>query len=78
VAGGNSIVLDVPVAAQTSGAPIDIDAVSGLLAVVESNAGGAAHLTQFRIDEDGNLAQTTSTAIASPANGVAIISANEF
>jgi len=76
VAGGNSIVLDLPVAAQTNGAPIDIAAVSGLLAVVESNAGGTAHLTQFRIDEDGDLAQTTSTAIASPANGVAIISDN--
>ena len=76
VAGGNNIVLDLPVAAQTGGAPIDIAAVSGLLAVIESNAGGTAHLTQFRIDEDGNLAQTTSTAIASAANGVAIISDN--
>jgi len=76
VAGGNNIVLDLPVAAQTGGAPIDIAAVSGLLAVIESNAGGTAHLTQFHIDEDGNLAQTTSTAIASAANGVAIISDN--
>jgi hypothetical protein len=76
VAGGNNIVLDLPVAAQTGGAPIDIAAVSGRLAVIESNAGGTAHLTQFHIDEDGNLAQTTSTAIASAANGVAIISDN--
>lgn len=76
VAGGDNIVLDLPVAAQTGGAPVDIAAVSGLLAVVESNAGGTAHLTQFRIDDDGNLAPTTSTAIASAANGVAIVSDN--
>jgi len=73
VAGGNNIVLDLPVAAQTVGAPVDIAAVNGLLAVVESNAGGMSHLTQFRIDEDGNLVPTTSTAIASAANGVAIV-----
>jgi hypothetical protein len=76
VAGGNNIVVDLPVAAQTVGAPVDIAAVNGLLVVVESNAGGTSHLTQFRIDEDGNLAPTTSTAIASAANGVVIVSEN--
>lgn len=74
VAGGHSLVLDLPVAAQTAGAPIDIAVDGDLLAVVESNAGGVSRLTQFSVDEDGNLAQTASTAIASPANGVAIIS----
>jgi hypothetical protein len=76
IAGGRHIVLDAPVAAQTGGAPIDVAADSDLLAVVESNGGGVSHLTQFRIDEDGNLTQTISTAIASVANGVAIVFGN--
>jgi hypothetical protein len=73
VAGGQHIALDAPVAAQTGGAPIDVAANGDLLAVVESNDGGVSHLTQFRIDEDGNLTQTISTPIASSANGVAIV-----
>ena len=73
VAGGRNIVLDSPVAARTNGAPIDVAGNGDLLAVVESDAGGVAHLTQFRVDSDGALTQTASTAIASPANGVAII-----
>jgi hypothetical protein len=44
------------------------------LAVVESNGGGVSHLTQFTIDEDGNLTHTVSSAIAGSANGVAFIS----
>jgi len=73
VAGGANIVLDAAVAAQTTGAPIDVAAVGNLLALVESDGGGTAHLTQFRIDEDGNLTRTVSTPIASPANGIAIV-----
>ena len=73
-AGGRHVALDAPVAAQTGGAPIDVAADHDLLAVIESDGGGASHLTQFRIDEDGNLTQTISTAIASAANGVAIVS----
>jgi len=76
IAAGRNIALDAPVAAQTGGAPIDVAADSNLLAVLESNGGGASHLTQFRIDEDGNLTQTISTAIASSANGVAIVFEN--
>jgi hypothetical protein len=30
-------------------------------------------LTQFHIDEDGNLTRTVSTPIASAANGIAIV-----
>jgi hypothetical protein len=74
VATGRNIVLDAPVAARTTGAPVDIAAVGDLLAVIESNGGGHSHLTQFRIDDDGNLVQTASTPIASAANGVAIVS----
>jgi len=72
LAGGPHVVLDAAVAAQTAGAPIDVAADRNLLAVVESNGGGVSHLTQFRIDEDGNLTPITSTAIAGSANGVAI------
>jgi hypothetical protein len=71
VAGGSNIALDAPVVAQTGGAPIDVAADGNLLAVLDS--GGVSHLTQFRVDDDGNLTQTASTPIASPANGVAIV-----
>lgn len=76
VATGHSVILDEPVAASTLGAPIDIAAAGNRLAVVESNGGGLSHLTQFQIGEDGSLVQTATTAIASPANGVAILRAN--
>jgi hypothetical protein len=76
IVGGQLIALDAAVAAQTGGAPIDVAAAGDLLAVVESNGGGLSHLTQFRMDEDGNLTQTISTAIASSANGVAIVYVN--
>jgi hypothetical protein len=73
IAGGANIVLDAPVVAQTAGAPIDVAAEGDLLALVESDGGGVSHLTQFRIDEDGNLTRTVSTLIANAANGIAII-----
>ena len=46
-----------------------------LLALVETG-GGASLLTQFRIDEDGNLTRTVSTPIASVANGIATLALN--
>jgi hypothetical protein len=73
IAGGQTIVLDLPVAANTGGAPIDIAAVGSLLAVIEADGGGASHVSQFRIDESGDLTPIASTAIASAANGVAIV-----
>lgn len=73
IAGGANILLDDPVAAQTAGAPIDVAAEGELLALVESNGEEASHLTQFRIDEDGNLTMIASTPIASAANGIAIV-----
>jgi hypothetical protein len=74
IAGGANILLDEPLAAQTTGAPIDVAAEGDLLALVEVDGPEASHLTQFRIDEDGNLTRTSSTAIASRANGIAIVS----
>jgi quinol monooxygenase YgiN len=64
VAAGATVLLDDPVAAQTSGAPIDVDAEGDLLALVESDGGGVSHLTQFRIGEDGTLTGIVSTPIA--------------
>ena len=74
IAAGANILLDDPVAAQTTGAPIDVAAEGDLLALVETGA-GASLLTQFHIDEDGNLTRTVSTPIASVANGIAIVPA---
>ena len=73
IAGGANILLDDPVAAQTAGAPIDVAADGELLALVELDGGDASHLTQFRIDQDGNLTRIVSTPIASAANGIAIV-----
>jgi hypothetical protein len=72
IAAGDNILLDDPVAAQTTGAPIDVAAEGNLLALVETGD-GASLLTQFRIDEDGNLTRTVSTPIPSVANGIAIV-----
>ena len=74
IAGGGNILLDDPVAAHTTGAPIDVAAAGDLLALVETG-GGASLLTQFRVDENGNLTRTVSTPIPSIANGVAIVPA---
>ena len=74
IAGGANILLDDAVAAQTTLAPIDVAAEGDLLALVETG-GGASLLTQFHIDEDGNLTRTVSTPIASAANGIAIVPA---
>lgn len=74
IAAGRNVLLDQPVAARIDGQPIDIAAQDDLLAVIESNGAGVSHLTQFRIDEDGNLTPTVRSAIASDANGIAIVS----
>ena len=73
VAAGDSVTLDRPIVAQTTGAPIDIAAAGGLLAVIESISGGTARVSQFRITDDGDLVPTAAAAIAAPANGVTIV-----
>jgi hypothetical protein len=72
VAASNRLLLDREVAARTTGTPSDIAADGELLALIEGN-GGTAHVTQFHITADGDLVQTATTAIASPANGIAIV-----
>jgi hypothetical protein len=74
IATGHEIILDVPIAGQTSGAPTDIAADDHRLAVVENDGNGHAHLTQFSIDDNGDLLKEVTSAIAAPANGVAIVS----
>ena len=74
IAGGANILLDAAVAAQTTLAPIDVAAEGDLLALVETG-GGASLVTQFHIDEDGNLTRTVSTPVPSAANGIAIVPA---
>ena len=73
IATGRDIILDLAIAGQTSGAPTDIAADDHHLAVIEDDGGGHAHLTQFAIDDDGDLLKVGTTAIAAPANGVAIV-----
>jgi hypothetical protein len=75
IATGHDIILDVAIAGQTSGAPTDIAADDHHLAVIEDDGNGHAHLTQFAIDDDGDLLKVATSAIAAPANGVAIVSA---
>jgi hypothetical protein len=41
--------------------------------VIESDSATQAHITFFRMNEDGDLTRVASTAIAGPANGVAIV-----
>jgi hypothetical protein len=73
VATSNRLLLDREVAAQTAGTPSDIAAQGDLLALIEANGGGTAHVTQFHITADGDLVPTATTAIGSPANGIAIV-----
>lgn len=73
IATGDRILIDLPVAARTGGAPTDIAAAPQLLAVVESDGPGQSHLTQWTIGEDGTLSHAVSTAIPNAANGVAIV-----
>jgi hypothetical protein len=75
VATGRAVLLDEGIAAQTNGAPIDIDSDGEIVAVLEADPGGVAHLTQFRLAADGTLTRTVSTPIASAANGVVVVSA---
>ena len=72
VATGRTLNLDAEVAASVPGAPIDIASDGTTLAVIVAT-GGNAQVVQFRVDEDGNLIQTASTAIASAANGAAVV-----
>jgi len=72
VATGANIILEEPVAAQTIGAPTDIAAADGLVAVIDSS-NGAGRLSQFAVDEDGALRLVARTVVSSTSNGVVIV-----
>ena len=68
---GSNVVLDAPVVATTAGAPTDIASSGHIIAVLDG--GTQAHLTQFAVDEDGNLQQLAVSVLNRGANGVAVI-----
>ncbi len=72
VATGTNIILEEPVAARTIGAPTDIAAADGVVAVIDS-LDGAARLSQFAVDEDGALTLVARTVVSSQSNGVVIV-----
>jgi hypothetical protein len=77
---GNNIFVDSPVAAQvsTGGAPSDIDAVAGVLGVIDQKSGPTptAHLSLFIYNKFGELTPSgTPITVGASANGVAIMQA---
>jgi len=71
---GTNIFVDAPVAAVIpSGAPADIDAASGVLAVIDHGA-GQSHLSIFAYNAFGELGPGAPVTLGVPnANGVAIL-----
>ena len=73
---GNNVFVDSLAAEQVpTGSPSDIDADSGVLAVIDHGA-GQSHLTVFTYNRFGELSPTgTSISLGvADANGVAILS----
>ncbi len=68
---GARVILDVPIAATTAGSPTDIAASGDVLAVLDG--GAETHLTQFSVDEGGELHQRATSIVNKGANGVAVI-----
>ena len=71
VVSGNQLVLDAEVVATTAGAPTDIGAFGNVIAVLDG--GTQTHLTQFAVDDDGNLQQIAVSVVNRGANGVAVV-----
>jgi len=72
---GQKIVQDAAVVAQFVGSPTDIAVRGGFAAVVDA-AAGAARVSIFKVDEDGNFAPSGVAALGSAkVNGVAIVDA---
>lgn len=68
---GSEVLLDAPVVATTTGAPTDIASSGHLVAVLDG--GIATHLTQFDVDDAGNLQLRAQSVVNKGANGVAVI-----
>jgi YVTN family beta-propeller protein len=77
---GSHVFVDNAVAANiaTGGAPADIDAVSGVLGVVD-HVGGQSHVSLFTYNEFGELAPLGAPIIVGVpnANGVAVLAASD-
>lgn len=73
---GQQIVQDAAVAASFNGNPTDIAYHAGRVAVIDG-AGTVSHLSIFSVDGDGNLTLKNVATIASAANGVAIVRAED-
>jgi hypothetical protein len=71
VVSGSAVTLDAPVVASTGGAPTDIASSSRTVAVLDGAA--QTHLTQFDVDDAGDLHQRAASVVANGANGVAVI-----
>lgn len=74
---GSHVFIDAPIAAQVpTGAPADIDAAAGVLAVIDHGA-GQSHLSLFSYNPFGELtaAGAPISVGAADANGVAILPA---
>jgi hypothetical protein len=71
VVSGTHIVLDAAVVATTAGAPTDIGSFGSVVAVLDG--GTQTHLTQFVVDEDGNLEQIAVSIVNKGANGVVVV-----
>ena len=58
---GTHLVLDDEAVATTAGVPTDIGAFGNVVGVIDG--GSATHLTQFAVDEDGNLKQLAVSVV---------------
>jgi len=72
IASGSNVTLDAAVAATVPGAPTDIAAGEKRVAVVDGG-GGISLVTQFIVDDNGDLTQTSQTPVAAPINGIGIV-----
>jgi hypothetical protein len=54
------------------GPPTDI-AAGGKRVVVVDGSGGASRVTQFTVDDNGDLTQASQTRVAAPINGIGIV-----
>jgi hypothetical protein len=71
VVSGAAVTLDEAIVASTAGAPTDIASSARTLAVLDG--GGLTHLTQFDVDDAGDLHQRAVSLVVKGANGMAVV-----
>jgi len=72
IASGSNVTVDALVAATVPGAPTDIAAGDKRVVVVDGS-GGVSRVTQFTVDDNGDLTQASQTPVAAPINGIGIV-----